>query len=282
MLATSGPVPPEDGRWVCEVKWDGWRALVTIDGAVTIHTRRGRNATSSFPELACLADALNGRRVVLDGELVAARNDRIDFWAIGGRWHASESRRSPVAFLAFDVLWVDGERVTHEPLRERKAILADLNLDGLAWREAPWQVGDRRALLAACEELGLEGIVCKRLDSIYRSGARTEEEVPGVARRAVAATDAGPVRPPPGLLIQRRRTIGRRLLSSAKGEHKKADPARGRESQGRPRGANPRWPAGHSASGARLDSAAGRRKASTWAGYISAVRAGEIHGGQRR
>jgi bifunctional non-homologous end joining protein LigD len=71
------------------------------------------------------------------------------------------------------VLWVDGERVTHRPLRDRKAILADPVLDGPAWREAPWQVGDVRALLAACEELGLEGVVAKRLDSIYRPGART-------------------------------------------------------------------------------------------------------------
>jgi bifunctional non-homologous end joining protein LigD len=72
MLATSGAMPPDDGRWACEVKWDGWRALVTIDGAVTIHTRRGRNATSSFPELAGLADSLGGRRVILDREVVAA------------------------------------------------------------------------------------------------------------------------------------------------------------------------------------------------------------------
>jgi bifunctional non-homologous end joining protein LigD len=105
---------------------------VTVDGAVTVHTRRGRNATSSFPELAGIADALDGRRVILDGELVAARDVALDFWAIGGRWHDSESRRSPVAFLAFDVHCVEGERVTHRPLLERKAILADLNLHGPA------------------------------------------------------------------------------------------------------------------------------------------------------
>jgi bifunctional non-homologous end joining protein LigD len=155
------------------VKWDGWRALVTVDGGVTVHTRRGRNAASSFPELAGMADALDGRRVILDGEVVAARDGALDFWAIGGRWRASERRRSPVAFLAFDVLWVDGGRVTHRPPGDGKTILTDLSLDGQAWREAPWQVGDGQALLAACEELGLEGIVAKRLDSIYRPGTRT-------------------------------------------------------------------------------------------------------------
>jgi bifunctional non-homologous end joining protein LigD len=63
--------------------------------------------------------------------------------------------------------------VTRRPLRDRKAILADLHLAGQAWREAPWQVGGGRVLLVACEELGLEGIVAKRLDSIYRPGARS-------------------------------------------------------------------------------------------------------------
>jgi bifunctional non-homologous end joining protein LigD len=173
MLATSGPLPPEDGRWACEVKLDGWRALVTVDGAVAVQTRRGRNATSSFPELAGMAEALARRRVILDGELIAARDGRLDFWAIGGRWHPSESQRFPVAFLAFDVLWLDGQRVTHRPMRDRKAILANLHLDRPAWREAPWQIGGGHALLAACEELGLEGIVAKRLDSIYRPGTRT-------------------------------------------------------------------------------------------------------------
>src|SRR5438874_94478 len=38
MLATSGPFPPDDGRWAYEVKWDGWRALVTVDDKVTVHT----------------------------------------------------------------------------------------------------------------------------------------------------------------------------------------------------------------------------------------------------
>jgi ATP-dependent DNA ligase len=70
--------------------------------------------------------------VILDCELVAARDGAVDFWAIGGRWHPSESQRSPGAFLAFEVLWVDGGRVTHRALRDRKAILADLALDGPA------------------------------------------------------------------------------------------------------------------------------------------------------
>jgi bifunctional non-homologous end joining protein LigD len=69
---------------------------------------------------------------------------------------------------------VGRRRAGHTPAAaRRKAILADLNLDGRAWREAPWQVGEGCALLAACEELGLEGIVAKQLDCIYRPGART-------------------------------------------------------------------------------------------------------------
>lgn len=174
MLATNAPFPPNDAGWAYEAKWDGWRTVITVDDAVTVHTRRGRNATDSFPELAGMADALAGRRVVLDAELVAARNGALDFWALGGRWSAPKTPTgTSIAFLAFDVLWLDGDALTHHPLRERETVLASLRLDGPAWREAPRQTGDGGALLAACDQLGLEGVVAKRLDSIYRPAVRS-------------------------------------------------------------------------------------------------------------
>lgn len=173
MAATNGPVPPDDGRWLWEVKWDGWRALVYVDEQVKVMTRRGRNVTASFPELHGLAEALYGRRVVLDGELVAARGGALDFYALSGRHGANRAHAAPAAFLAFDLLVLDGQQITHLPLVERKAALGSLNLSGPAWREVPWQVGDGDALFAGCSELALEGVIAKRLDSRYRPGART-------------------------------------------------------------------------------------------------------------
>lgn len=174
MAATNGPVPPDDGRWLWEVKWDGWRAVVYVDGGqVRVMTRRGRNVTASFPELHGLADALGGRQVVLDGELVAARAGELDFYALSGRHGAARATAAPAAFAAFDLLWLDGQQITHLPLIERKHALRSLNLSGPAWREIAWQIGDGDTLFAGCTELGLEGVVAKRLDSRYRPGART-------------------------------------------------------------------------------------------------------------
>ncbi len=64
--------------WRLEPKLDGWRAMVTVDGKVTVRSRNGRDVTSALPELTGLADALAGRTTVLDGELVAGagRADR--------------------------------------------------------------------------------------------------------------------------------------------------------------------------------------------------------------
>jgi ATP-dependent DNA ligase len=71
MLARSGPMPEREGGWVAEAKWDGCRLQVRFDGKrLCLRTRPGRDCTADFPELDPLADALAGRRVVLDGELV--------------------------------------------------------------------------------------------------------------------------------------------------------------------------------------------------------------------
>src|SRR4051794_5217361 len=124
MLAHRGNPPGDGAGWISEPKWDGYRALVTVDAEkVTIRTRRGRDRTACFPELAGFAEALGGRRVVLAGELVACRDDRLDFYALSGRLAATTlaaareaALRAPVTFVAFDLLWVDGEPLTGAPL----------------------------------------------------------------------------------------------------------------------------------------------------------------------
>src|SRR3954463_8657744 len=89
MLAHRGTPPGEGAGWIHEPKWDGYRALVTVDGSVAVRTRRGRDRSVCFPELAPLADALDGRRAVLDGELVACRDGALEFYALAGRLAAT-------------------------------------------------------------------------------------------------------------------------------------------------------------------------------------------------
>jgi bifunctional non-homologous end joining protein LigD len=178
MLATTGQPARDFERWCWEAKFDGWRALVYIDGELKVRTRAGRQVSSSLPELEGLVDALGGHTVILDGELVACQDGKLDFYALAprmmhtgrhARWAASQV---PVTFVAFDLLHLDGEDLTDRPLVERKQILDELHLVGPAWAVNGWYEGDGETVFQVCSELGHEGVVAKGLDSPYQPGRR--------------------------------------------------------------------------------------------------------------
>ena len=163
------------GEWAAEPKLDGWRAVVTVDPSlpvgVEVRSRTGRFLTSMVPELHGLAGT--GLRVVLDGELVAVGDTNIDFYELGKRMLARNSRRT-VCFAAFDLLWLDGHDCTELAYSDRRRLLELLELTGSAWCTVPqFAVDDADDLLRACKELGQEGIVLKRLDARYTPGARS-------------------------------------------------------------------------------------------------------------
>jgi bifunctional non-homologous end joining protein LigD len=78
--------PDRDLRnWIFETKWDGWRALVYIDGGLKVRTRSLLQVSDSLPDLAGLVDALEGHSAVLDGELIACVDGKVDFYLMAGR-----------------------------------------------------------------------------------------------------------------------------------------------------------------------------------------------------
>src|SRR3954447_25518846 len=82
----------------------------------------------------------------------------------------------PVTFSVFDVLAYDGRRMTRVTYQERRACLDELALFGSSWCALPsWRDVDIRALLAACAEHDVEGVVAKRLASRYQPGQRTRD-----------------------------------------------------------------------------------------------------------
>jgi len=148
-----------------------------VDGAVCVRTRPGRECTDEFPEVAAIADALEGRSVILDGELVCLDSDgHPNFAAIRGwllRRRGGPRAKPPVCFMAFDLLFLDGEKVWTLPYSERRARLDSLELDGQSSRAPRHFVGDEAAGLAgATAERGLEGVIYKRLDAPYEPGRR--------------------------------------------------------------------------------------------------------------
>jgi bifunctional non-homologous end joining protein LigD len=179
MLATLGELPRDPGHWAFEVKWDGVRALAIVrGGTVELRSRTGGRMTDWFPELHGLGVAIAPHAAVLDGEVVAFDDAGLPSFAaiqprLGRMGAPRPSRR--ICFMAFDVLEVDGRDLRREPWTERRRVLEALLEDGEAWRVPAAHVGDDAGeqLLASVHQLGMEGVVAKRLDSTYASGRRT-------------------------------------------------------------------------------------------------------------
>lgn len=184
MLASPGPLPSGDGWWY-ELKWDGIRALVGIDssaGTMRIESRRGIDATSTYPELAPLLEAADGHTVLLDGEIVAFDEDGLPRFnriqqriGVFGADAGMRAREFPVVFAIFDVLHLDGHSTRALPYRDRRRLLDLLGLDGGAsWRLSTLHE-DGEALLAATKEADLEGVIAKRIGATYQVGTRSRD-----------------------------------------------------------------------------------------------------------
>jgi len=174
MLARSGPLPEREDGWVAEAKWDGCRLQVRFDGKrLCLRTRPGRDCTAEFPELHALADALAGRGVILDGELVCLGLDgRPDFGQLRSRLGRRVAGKAPATLMVFDVLHLDGRSVRDQPYWQRREMLDAMALDGRSWKTPKAFPGQVAELARATAQHGLEGIVVKRLDAPYRAGKR--------------------------------------------------------------------------------------------------------------
>lgn len=174
-LALLKPIPPGGHDWAYELKWDGYRLAIHIEpNGVRIITRGGHDWTHRFPAIAEAASRLGVGTAILDGEAVVLDDvGRSDFGALqrslGGRGGKRMSTES--IFLAFDLLYFDGQDLTRTELSVRRYLLEGF----LAGTKGAIQLseevlGDGAVLLANACSLGLEGIIAKRRDQPYRSG----------------------------------------------------------------------------------------------------------------
>jgi len=182
MKARSGALPPDDEAWGYEVKWDGIRAVMFVDhGHLTLQGRNFSDFTPRYPELRAFARGLGASRIILDGEVVALDEEgRPSFERLQSRMHlASDSavrrrmRDIPVTYVIFDLLYLDGHSTLALPYSERRRVLRELELEGPNWRTPAHHEGEGAALLDATKQLGVEGIVAKKLDSAYEPGRRS-------------------------------------------------------------------------------------------------------------
>ncbi len=200
--------PPAKGDWSVEVKFDGWRCQIVIDeNGARVFTRRGHDWTVG---LKIIADAalneliqMNGmkkvRSAIIDGELVYPhQSGRSDFHALQA---VVRSQSDKLLFMAFDLLHINGEDLRGHALEERRDRLRGLIPAGGRIQFSEALEGAPAALYAAAERMALEGIVCKRRGSPYRSGnafdwlkvtcfVETELELLGVQREPGKSTIA--------------------------------------------------------------------------------------------
>ncbi len=129
--------------------------------------------------MAGLAEALAPHSAVLDGEMVTFNEKgQTSFQRLQRRMHVRQPTarllaETPVSFVVFDVLWLDGELLVDRPQSERRAILDGLGIKGRAWQTAPVLDATPEDLMDACRQLGLEGFMAKRLDAPYLPGRRS-------------------------------------------------------------------------------------------------------------
>ena len=172
MMATPGTAKDVRGDgWVFEVKWDGYRAVASVSaGTTTLSSRRGLDLTRDFPELAEIGRLLGGHAAVLDGEVVLLDEaGRSSFERLQNR----AQHRGEAHYIAFDLLHLDGRSLLHEPYSRRRELLDELVGEKSRTVHLGTQLGtDADDALAISAELGLEGVVAKRLDSVYQPGRR--------------------------------------------------------------------------------------------------------------
>jgi len=174
MLATVAEHPFSDPNWLFEIKWDGVRAFAWIkDGAVTLRSRNNVDITSRYPELAALPKVFAAREAVFDGEIVALdARGHSDFQRLQERMHVrapgeKQLRETPVVYFVFDLLYCDGYDLRGAPLLERKQLLERMLHANARFRYSDHQLEHGKELFELAKESGLEGIVAKRIDSVY-------------------------------------------------------------------------------------------------------------------
>jgi len=174
-LCASVESPPSGANWCHEIKFDGYRVQLRIEGgAAALMTRKGLDWSAKFPAIAKEGSGLDD--ALIDGEIVAIDKEGLpDFSAIQAA--IADNKTGSLIFFAFDLLFAGGEDLRVLPLIERKARLKQL----LERRKGKSNLiryvehfdEDGETVLQGAQQMNLEGIISKRRDAPYRSG-RTE------------------------------------------------------------------------------------------------------------
>jgi len=171
MKATAVGELPRGDEWIYEVKWDGYRALALKHGGdVRLFSLKEKDLTHDFPSVAAGVRGVTAQTVLIDGEIVAVDSRGCpSFQALQNR--ASIGRDWRVVYYAFDLLNLEGNDWTSRPLHERKEKLHEILVDSQLLYNANLS-GAPAEIVRTIKSAGLEGVVAKKRNSLYRAGTR--------------------------------------------------------------------------------------------------------------
>jgi bifunctional non-homologous end joining protein LigD len=172
-LATPTTTIVDPSQWLFEAKYDGYRILVCKAASdVRVYTRKANDWTDRFRPIVDAVARLGARECVVDGEAcVVDESGRPSFGALQEWLAGAAPPHARIAYAVFDLLWLDGRDVRHEPIETRRELLEKL-LEGhgapLSYSRAV--TGDVVVLLRTAKEAGLEGLIAKKKGSAYVAG----------------------------------------------------------------------------------------------------------------
>jgi DNA ligase D len=196
VAADEPPQPTDAARYVHEIKFDGYRTLAYVEaGETRLVTRGGLDWTRRYGDLPQAFASLPCRNAIIDGEIVVLDRQGVSrFGLLQEALSAGQPRN--LVFYAFDLIFLDGFDLRKAALKDRKALLAQV-LDGAsaALQYSDHVEGAGEDLLAKAAELGLEGIVSKRADSVYagrRASTWLKIKVPQIGDFVIAGYTSSP------------------------------------------------------------------------------------------
>ncbi|GGI10069.1 non-homologous end-joining DNA ligase [Gottfriedia solisilvae] len=166
---------PEGQDWISQIKWDGVRILSYWNGEETkLYNRKLNERTYTFPELTNIRSYTNADSIILDGEVIALdQNGNPSFHEVMRRDGIRRLDRVkfvmeavPIYYMIFDILYYNGEWVNDKTLKERLELLSSVITPNKQIQVVPIN-NDNQALFEVSKQHGLEGIVCKNLNSRY-------------------------------------------------------------------------------------------------------------------
>jgi bifunctional non-homologous end joining protein LigD len=189
MKATLVDAPFDDPGWIYEIKWDGYRAIATVQKGNVELVSRNNLPFDQFSPINKLLESWN-INAVIDGEIVALdEHGHADFGALQN-WRNTKTAK--LAFFVFDILWYEGKLLTDLPLYQRREILkCVLPCDNDMIRVSQAFEADGIQFFEAAKQMKLEGIIAKRADSLYTADARSREWLKIKAKRRQEVVIAG-------------------------------------------------------------------------------------------